>query len=679
MKADRIRTAGGADRDLGDRPEQAQPVGPGGDDSAWFDSGAYLKGRPVTFSGRVRTSRYLMMRDGIRIAVDVHLPKRLGNAKLPTVVRSTCYSRALEFRFPFNLLLHGGPLDGLYRKTRHFILGRGYAWIDVDARGSGASFGWRPCPWSPDEVADGAEIVDWIVSQPWSNGRVGAVGNSYDGTAAEFLAITGHPAVKAVVPRYSLFDAFADIGFPGGVHQTWVTEVWEQLNRAMQLDRFHDAVELSARMFVKAIRTRAADEKRSVLGLIGQILDREPLYRLLSSCAKAITRGVRPVDSDQGRVLAKQAIAEHTSNDDIHAGALRTMCRDDTDVAPSDPEMTVDAFSPHTHVATLKASPAAVYSYSGWFDGAYPNSAIKRHLALARPGDRLMIGPWDHGGWRNVSPFANRKASRFPHDVELLRFFDHHLNGLDNEIGDEFPIHFFTMGEERWKATTVWPPVEVETISYYLAPDGRLDESRPDSVHGTDEYRVDPATGTGGNSRWRAQMGVAGRYPDRARRDAKLHTYTSHVLESALEVTGHPVLRLFLCSSAGDGAVFAYLEDVDAADCVSYVTEGQLRLAHRALSRDVRPDAAGQTPMHSFRKVDTTPMVANETAEVIFDLLPTSYRFDAGHRIRLALAGADCDHFDLIGAEQQPLLQIERSATYHSRVELPIARASSIH
>ena len=31
-----------------------------------------------------------------------------------------------------------------------------------DARGSGASFGYRPCPWSPDEVADYGQIIDWI-------------------------------------------------------------------------------------------------------------------------------------------------------------------------------------------------------------------------------------------------------------------------------------------------------------------------------------------------------------------------------------------------------------------------------------------------------------------------------------------------------------------------------------
>ena len=38
-----------------------------------------------------------------------------------------------------------------------------------------------------DELRDGADIVDWIVAQPWSDGRVGAWGNSYTGGSALLL------------------------------------------------------------------------------------------------------------------------------------------------------------------------------------------------------------------------------------------------------------------------------------------------------------------------------------------------------------------------------------------------------------------------------------------------------------------------------------------------------------
>ena len=36
----------------------------------------------------------------------------------------------------------------------------------------------------PEETADSLELLDWIVGQPWSNGRVGLWGISYEGTRA---------------------------------------------------------------------------------------------------------------------------------------------------------------------------------------------------------------------------------------------------------------------------------------------------------------------------------------------------------------------------------------------------------------------------------------------------------------------------------------------------------------
>ena len=63
-----------------------------------------------------------------------------------------------------------------------------------------ASFGTRDSFRSPRERDDTSEIADWIVAQPWSNGAIGATGISYVGAAADFLATTGHPAVKAIAP-----------------------------------------------------------------------------------------------------------------------------------------------------------------------------------------------------------------------------------------------------------------------------------------------------------------------------------------------------------------------------------------------------------------------------------------------------------------------------------------------
>jgi len=89
--------------------------------------------------------------------------------------------------------------------------------VVVDARGTGASFGTRDSFRSPRERADYKAIADWIVAQPWSDGRIGATGISYLGAACDFLASTGHPAVKAIAPLFAVWDTWADNYYPGGL------------------------------------------------------------------------------------------------------------------------------------------------------------------------------------------------------------------------------------------------------------------------------------------------------------------------------------------------------------------------------------------------------------------------------------------------------------------------------
>jgi putative CocE/NonD family hydrolase len=100
------------------------------------------------------------------------------------------------------------------------LVARGYAHVVVDARGSSASFGTRGQPWSPDEAADYGAIVDWVEAQPWSNGRVAAVGTSYDGNTAELIGTRGRASVKVMVPRFDYPNIYTDIVFPGGI-RSW--------------------------------------------------------------------------------------------------------------------------------------------------------------------------------------------------------------------------------------------------------------------------------------------------------------------------------------------------------------------------------------------------------------------------------------------------------------------------
>lgn len=227
------------------------------------------------------------------------------------------------------------------------------------------------------------------------------------------------------------------------------------------------------------------------------------------------------------------------------------------------------------------------------------------------------------------------------------------------------------MVEERWKAADTWPP-RSQAVAFYLAANHALTTTPPADAEAGDSYEVDYSHGTGPQSRWDSAIGgrfVA--YPDRATQDAKLLVYESAPLARDTEVTGHPVVSLHVTSTKEDGASFVYLEDVDREGNVAYVTEGQLRALHRRVST-VDPPHTQLGPSHSFTRADGHALVPGEAAELSFGLLPTSYRFRQGHRIRVAVAGADKDHFALIPADGPPRIRVHRDAARPSRVVLPV-------
>lgn len=186
-------------------------------------------------------------------------------------------------------------------------------------------------------------------------------------------------------------------------------------------------------------------------------------------------------------------------------------------------------------------------------------------------------------------------------------------------------------------------------------------------------YQVDTTVGTGPDSRWRSvagQLKTPKVYPDRTKRDSVLLVYNTIELNSDVEVSGHVIADLFISSSDTDGCFFVYLEDVDENGNVHYVTEGMLRAIHRKLS-DETPPYKDVIPYHSYLRKDALPLIPNEVAELKFDLLPVSYLFKKGHKIRIAISGADADHFRPM-ANNQPVIKVWHSEQYPSRIELPV-------
>ena len=71
------------------------------------------------------------------------------------------------------------------------------------------------------EVKDYGELIGWVAAQPWSNGRVGVYGTSYEGQAAELIAGLGNAHLVAVAALFSPYDPYRELFYPGGVRHRW--------------------------------------------------------------------------------------------------------------------------------------------------------------------------------------------------------------------------------------------------------------------------------------------------------------------------------------------------------------------------------------------------------------------------------------------------------------------------
>jgi hypothetical protein len=66
------------------------------------------------------------------------------------------------------------------------------------------------------------------------------------------------------------------------------------------------------------------------------------------------------------------------------------------------------------------------------------------------------------------------------------------------------------------------------------------------------------------------------------------------------------------------------------------------------------------------------PLVPGQIAELKFALQPTSVLIKKGHRLRLAIAGADKDTFARIPETGVPTIKIARNKQNASWIELPV-------
>ena len=148
------------------------------------------------------SEEYVRMDDGVELAAAVGRPAHGSTpapGRFPVVLTLTPYSKAVE-------------------GTDDYLVSRGFVHVVVDIRGSGESEGnLNENYFSPREQKDGAALVEHFAREPWSNGRVGMVGGSYEGITQYMTAGQRPPHLKAIVPAVALEDLYRDAAYHGGI------------------------------------------------------------------------------------------------------------------------------------------------------------------------------------------------------------------------------------------------------------------------------------------------------------------------------------------------------------------------------------------------------------------------------------------------------------------------------
>ena len=606
-----------------------------------------LPGEEKTPAGIPRdTALYIEMRDGVQIAVDVWLPQDYqAGQRLPVLLRTTRYGRDGQFGWAYRLAValkqadpHGpGDEQTDYLNRRHFVV------IVGDARGSGTSGGHRETEFSRDEISDLGELVAWAANQPWSNGRVGTYGHSYEGATAELTAVANEPAMKAAAPFSSQFDV-GMLVFPGGLYDQALMQSWSDLIR--KLDNSGDVCVTS--------------------GLSG----------LPCWWAGRFLRGVKRVDADSDGKQLSQILAQR-HNQYPTEQLSQAEFRDDPLPLLDGSSTTFADLSVFGHRQQIQSSQVAMQTWCGWLDSDVCEGALSRYLTFRNP-QQVIIGPFSHGLDFNADPFLT-PAQHSPPEPTVEQQYHMMADFFDPLLRPEVlspaesSIRYYTMGEGQWHDTKVWPPHGLDRANrFYFVENHALSPTSPTAAEASDTYPVNFTASTGKNNRWMSELNLDILYPNRSSEDGKLLVYTGAPLATDVEISGSPVLVLEVASTATDGAFFAYLEDVAPDDHVTYLDEGELRAVNRKLMDPHHQPYNSPDPAPINSRHDAEPLVPGKPVELKIFMWPTSVLLRKGHRIRVALAGADADTFRRYPQGGDVTWTVYRQGAMASYVGLPM-------
>ena len=329
-------------------------------------------------------------------------------------LRADIYRPATPGRYPVLIERVGYERSARCVEPGDFFARRGYVFVGQSVRGVYGSEGefapFRDDGWGVHR--DGYDTIEWAADQAWSSGSVGMLDGSYSGYTQYLAAVTRPPHLKALCVRAGLASLYHDWVYRGGAHQLAVRE-WAL--RAVLLPQFSE--DSPSRLRVEETL---------------QELARWNQYLPSGSCPP-----MEGVADWYLEWLAHPTYADYWTDLDV------TTRLEDIEV-------------PAVH-------------FSGWFDIFLDASlrcfaGLREHggTAACRAGQRLIIGPWQHGptffGNRRVGELDFGPEAEFDRPRAQLRWYDHFLKGQANGVLDGPPVQVFLMGANHWLDLDSWPP-----------------------------------------------------------------------------------------------------------------------------------------------------------------------------------------------------------------------------
>jgi putative CocE/NonD family hydrolase len=601
----------------------------------------------------VQQNVLITMRDGVRLAADIYFPGPASQGPYAVLLERTPYNKRGTNQGDRSA---ADPVPRPKPDLAAWFATAGYVYVIQDCRGRYASEGGFTK--YVNESEDGVDTMRWLLQQPWCNGRIGTLGLSYGAHAQSALA-SGAPAGLAAM--------FLDSGgfssaFHSGIRQGGAFEL-KQLTWAFKHARLAPETQAST-------RRREALEREDIrdwMAVNPWLPGHSPVTAAPEYEQFVLEQWRHETFSDYWRGPALYALGHHARWPDV----------------------------PMVHLCS-------------WFD-PYSLTAIENYTGLSRIKQapvRLVLGPWTHGqrsvtyaGDVDFGPAATLDGNIAP-DYSALRlaWFDRHLRG-DGNAPDYLPapVKIFVMGGGsgrrnadgrldhggRWRDEQDWPPPRTQAAVFHLHGDGTLAPGPPAASAPWRGYRYDPADPVptiGGAIASGAPVMAAGSFDQRTsaavfgarppygplaqRRDVLV--FETAPLESAVELTGQVVAKLWVSSSARDTDFTIKLLDVypPSAD---YPDGCAINLAHGILRMRFRD---------SFEY--PTPMEADAVYQIQIPAYPTSNRFEAGHRIRIDISSSNFPHFDANPNTGAPAGTASVPVVAHNRVYLDRSRPSHV-